>query len=265
MSGSDSLARGVAPAQPGTLHARSAADAVEVAPLPGLTVRFGRGTADDDGGGDVGAAVDLYVGRRDQGVSRRHGELTYLEGGWTLRNVGRQALRLPRGLLPPGSDRTPLAAGYTPVFVKGSGLREHLVELYVVRPEQPYADGPGGVAGRPLPAAWSLSDDERLVLAVLGQRYLRHEPDPRPLPYRQAAEVLAILRPGERWGAQDVARRVEVVRRRLAGVGAYLPALRDEPAPGARGGAPDHRLLTDLVATAALVPPDLALLDGVGG
>ncbi|GAA1500625.1 FHA domain-containing protein [Streptomyces synnematoformans] len=261
MSGSDSLARGVAPAQPGTLHARSAADAVEVAPLPGLTVRFGRGPGDD-----VGVDVDLYVGRRDQGVSRRHGELTYLEGGWTLRNVGQQALRLPRGLLlPPGSDRTPLAAGYTPVFVKGSGFREHLVELYVVRPEQPYADGPAGVAGRPLPAAWSLSDDERLVLVVLGQRYLRHEPDPRPLPYRQAAEVLAILRPGERWGAQDVARRVEAVRRRLAGLGAYLSALREEPAPGARSGTPDHRLLTDLVATAALVPTDLALLDGVGG
>lgn len=259
MSGRDSLARGVTPAQPGTLHARSATDGIEVAPLPGLTVRFGRGPGDDGDGGDV----ELYVGRRDHGVSRRHGELTYLEGGWTLRNTGQQALRLPRGLLlRPDSDRSPLAAGYTPVFVKGSGFREHLVELYVVRPE-PLR--PADPAGRPPPAAWALSDDERLVLVVLGQRYLRHEPDPRPLPYRQAAEVLAILRPGERWGAQDVARRVEVVRRRLAGIGAYLSALRDEQSPEARDRTPDHRLLTDLVAATALVPPDLGLLDGVGG
>ncbi|MEO3851305.1 FHA domain-containing protein [Streptomyces sp. B8F3] len=259
MSGRDSLARGVRPAQPGTLHARSAADGIEVAPLPGLTVRFGRGPGEEGAGGDV----ELSVGRSDQGVSRRHGELTYLEGGWTLRNTGQQALRLPRGrLLPPGSDRLPLAAGYTPVFVRGSGFREHLVELYVVRPE---TAGPEGLAGAPLPEAWALSEDERLVLVVLGQRYLRHEPDPRPLPYRQAAEVMAFLRPGERWGTAEVASRVEDVRRRLARHGGRLPALRAEEAPEPQGCTPDHRLLTDLVAATALVPPDLGLLDGVAG
>jgi hypothetical protein len=262
MSGFDSLARGVRPAQPGTLHARSATDGIQVAPLPGLTVRFGRGPGDDGDGGDV----ELYVGRRDQGVSRRHGELTYLEGGWTLRNTGQQALRLPHGrLLGPGSGRSPLAAGYTPVFVKGSGFREHLVELYVVGPEPPRPGGPAEAAGRPLPAAWSLSDDERLVLVVLGQRYLRHEPDPRPVPYRQAAEVLAFLRPGEPWDAREVARRVEDVRRRLAADGAYLKALRDEQPPEVPDCTPDHRLLTDLVAATALVPPDLGLLDALGG
>ncbi|WP_407562608.1 FHA domain-containing protein [Streptomyces sp. 184] len=263
MSGRDSLARGVAPARPGTLHARTATDGIEVAPLPGLTVRFGRGPGGDGDGGDV----ELYVGRRDQGVSRRHGELTCLEGGWALRNTGQQALRLPHGrLLLPGSDRSPLAAGYTPVFVKGSGFREHLVELYVVRREaiRP-GDGPGGAGGAPLPAVCALSDDERLVLVVLGQRYLRHEPDPRPLPYRQAAEVLAFLRPGERWDAAEVARRVEDVRRRLARGAAYPPVPRDGEAPDPRGCSPDHRLLTELVAGTALVPPDLALLDGVGG
>lgn len=258
MSARDSLARGVTPARPGTLHARSAADGIEVAPLPGLTVRFGRGPGDEGAGGDV----ELYVGRRDQGVSRRHGELTCLEGGWTLRNTGQQALRLPRGrLLPPGSERVPLAGGYTPVFVKGTGFREHLVELYVVRTEPVSAGSPPGTP----PAAWALSEDERLVLVVLGQRYLRHEPDPRPLPYRQAAEVLAFLRPGERWGAAEVARRVEDIRRRLARDVPHPPAVRDGEAPEPQGCTPDHRLLTDLVAATALVPPDLGLLDGVGG
>ncbi|WBB61496.1 FHA domain-containing protein [Streptomyces sp. WMMC500] len=259
MTGRDSLARGVAPAQPGTLHARSATDGIEVAPLPGLTVRFGRGPGDEGAGGDV----ELHVGRRDQGVSRRHGELTCLDGGWTLRNTGQQALRLPHGrLLPPGSDRLRLPPGYTPVFVKGSGFREHLVELYVVRPEP--VSRPGGAEGgtAAAPPAWALSDDERLVLVVLGQRYLRHEPDPRPLPYRQAAEVLAFLRPGERWSAAEVARRVEAVRRRLARDVAYPSAARDAAAPDPRGCGPDHRLLTDLVAATALVPPDLGLLDG---
>ncbi|MFC7099459.1 hypothetical protein ACFQQB_02555 [Nonomuraea rubra] len=40
----DSLARGVAPAPPGTLHARSVNGGVEMPPRPGLTVRFGRGS-----------------------------------------------------------------------------------------------------------------------------------------------------------------------------------------------------------------------------
>lgn len=255
MRARDSLARGVTPAQPGTLHVRSADDGIEVAPLPGLTVRFGRGPGDEGDGGDV----ELHVGRRDHGVSRRHGELTYLEGGWTLRNTGQQALRLPRGrLLPAGSGRLPLPGGYTPVFVKGSGFREHLVELYVVRPEPPPT---GGLPGLALPASWVLSEDERLVLVVLGQRYLRHEPDPRPLPYRQAAEVLAFLRPGERWDTAEVARRVEDIRRRVACDAASVSP--DAQAP--EGGTPDHRLLTDLVAATALVPPDLGLLDGVEG
>ncbi|AZM50027.1 hypothetical protein DMB38_33350 [Streptomyces sp. WAC 06738] len=259
MSGRDSLARGVTPAQPGTLHARSATDGIEVAPLPGLTVRFGRGPGDEGAGGDV----ELHVGGRDQGVSRRHGELTCLEGGWTLRNTGQQALRLPRGrLLPPGSDRLALTAGYTPVFVKGSGFREHLVELYVVRPEPAR---PGDLAGTPPPAAWALSEDERLVLVVLGQRYLRHEPDPHPLPYRQTAEVMAFLRPGERWDAAEVARRVEDVRRRMPRAAGRSPAVPDEEPPEPRGCTPDHRLLTDLVAATALVPPDLGLLDAAGG
>jgi hypothetical protein len=35
------------------------------------------------------------------------------------------------------TEPIPLAAGYTPVFVKGSGYREHLVELYVTGHDEP--------------------------------------------------------------------------------------------------------------------------------
>ncbi|MET9971785.1 FHA domain-containing protein, partial [Streptomyces sp. NPDC006356] len=48
-----SLARGVAPTTPGTLHARTVTGDLTAPPRPGLTVRFGRGDRPD---------VDLGVG-----------------------------------------------------------------------------------------------------------------------------------------------------------------------------------------------------------
>ena len=62
---SASLARGVASAAPGTLHARTVTGELSAPPRQGLTVRFGRGEEPD---------VDLGVGVDDLRVSRRHGE-----------------------------------------------------------------------------------------------------------------------------------------------------------------------------------------------
>ncbi|WP_338058584.1 FHA domain-containing protein [Streptomyces noursei] len=116
---SDSLARGVAPTGPGTLHARTVTGGIEVPPRTGLTVRFGRGERPD---------VDLGVGVDDLRVSRRHGQLTFRGRQWWLTNTGQ--LRLPRGrMVHVSSEPVPLAPGYTPLFVRGAGFREHLVEL----------------------------------------------------------------------------------------------------------------------------------------
>ncbi|MFC5832681.1 FHA domain-containing protein [Nonomuraea insulae] len=249
----ESLARGVAPAPPGTLHARTVHGGVEVRPLPGLTVSFGRGERPD---------VDLCVGEDDLWVSRRHGELTYRKQRWWLRNTGQQLLRLPRGqLMHATTEALPLASGYTPVFVRGSGYREHLVELYVSGHDEDRA--PRRRAVTLPPKRWPLDDEDRLLLVVLGQRYLLYEEGPRPLSYRQAAEQLAYLRPDGDWRERRIENRIEAVRRRLSAGGFPYPLTHDKAA----GGPSDnllHNLLRGLVDSTTLVPPDLDLLEDDG-
>ena len=75
MNSRDSLARGVAPSPPRTLHARSLAGSIRVAPQTGRTIRFGR---------ENRPSVDLSVGEDDLRVSRRHGELIYRQDRWWL-------------------------------------------------------------------------------------------------------------------------------------------------------------------------------------
>ncbi|MFI6011101.1 FHA domain-containing protein [Streptomyces sp. NPDC051243] len=250
---SASLARGVAPTTPGTLHARTVTGELSAPPRQGLTVRFGRGEKPD---------VDLGVGVDDLRVSRRHGELTYRQGLWWLRNTGQQLVRLPRGrMMHLTTEPIPLATGYTPLFVKGSGYREHLVELYVAG-----HDDQGMVSRRRAetvrPETWSLDDDERLLLVVLGQRYLLYEEDPRPLTYRQAAERLAYLRPDAKWNERRIEFRVEAVRRRLHGTGFKYPLLHDK-SEGRRPADNSllHNLIRGLVESTTLVPPDLELME----
>ncbi|MDO0930964.1 FHA domain-containing protein [Streptomyces sp. DG2A-72] len=252
MTPSASLARGVAPTQPGTLHVRSVTGDLSAPPRPGLTVSFGRGEKPD---------VDLGVGVDDLRVSRRHGELTYRQGYWWLRNIGQQLVRLPRGrMMHLTSEPIPLATGYTPLFVKGSGYREHLVELYVAS-----HDDQGPVSRRRAetarPETWALDDDERLLLVVLGQRYLLYEEDPRPLTYAMAAKQLAYLCPDARWNERKIEYRVEAVRRRLDRTGFKYPLMHDK----AQGRPADngllHNLLKGLVESTTLVPPDLDLME----
>ncbi|MET9296829.1 FHA domain-containing protein [Streptomyces sp. NPDC003077] len=249
----ESLARGTAPAAAGTLHLRSVSGHLSVAPRPGAVVTFGRGEP---------PRADLPVGEDDMRVSRRHGELTYRRRRWWLRNTGRQLVRLPEGrLMHTSTDPVPLASGYTPVFIRGSGHREHLVELFVTGHDEPSA-ARHRQAVTLRPRTWPLREDERRLLVVLGQHYLLYEAGPRPLAYRQAAELLECLRPGERWTPRRVEARVEAVRRRLDRGGFPYPLLHDKDS----GAVPSdntllHNLLRGLVESTTLVPPDLALLD----
>ncbi|MFE6401642.1 FHA domain-containing protein [Streptomyces alboflavus] len=250
-----SLARGVAPACPGTLHARSVTGAVRVTPRPGLTVAFGRGELPE---------VALAVGEHDLMVSRRHGELTYRGHQWWLRNTGQQLVRLPRGrMLHASTDPVPLATGYTPLFVRGSGYREHLVELYVSGPDDPGPVARRGAETLP-PRRWSLDDDERLLLVVLGQEYLLYEEGPRPLTYSRAAQQLAYLRPGKNWNERRIEYRVEAVRRRLHDSGFPHPLLHDNSVGRPSDNSLLHNLLRGLVESTTLVPPDLCLMDDDG-
>ncbi|MGV9377611.1 FHA domain-containing protein [Nonomuraea sp. NPDC003707] len=252
MSAPHSLAHGVDPAVPGTLHARTIMGGIRVAPRPGRHVRFGR---------DQRPTVDLRVGADDQSVSRLHAEATYEDSRWWLRNLGQQLVRLPRGqLMHSSTDPVPLAPGYTPLFIRGSGYRQHLVELYVTGA---YGDTQADLhaAATTPPKIWGLSETERLLLVVLGERYLLYEEAPRPLTYNQAEARLAYLRPGEKWRAGIVEDRIEAVRHRLHAAGFTYPLRHDRSEGRPYDNNLLHNLLRGLVESTTLVPPDLDLLE----
>jgi hypothetical protein len=243
MNSRESLARGAPPSRSGTLHARSATGGIRVPPEPGVAIRFGRSRQE----------VQLCVGEDDVRVSRQQGELTFQDSRWWLGNTGTLGLRLPHGrMLPAGAEPLPVGSGYTPLFVSGSGYREHLVELYV----SGYDDRPSLA-----PPAWPLADDEMLLLVVLGQQYLLYQERPRPLTYRQAAEQLKYHRGRARWSERKIQRKIEGVRRRLSRSGFPYEVTGPSNAGAPGDVALMHNLLKGLVESTTLVPPDLALMD----
>lgn len=247
-NGHGSLAHGVPAAAPATLFALSVAGGLSVGPKEGRTLVFGRNRPE----------VHVCVGEDDPRVSREHGVLEHRADRWWIRNTGRLPVRLPGGrLLFAEEEPVPLTEGYTPVFVRGSAHREHLLELFVTG-----ADG-----GRPAarhrdatqqPVLWRLDDDERLVLVVLGQRYLLHEHRPQPLSWRQAADQLAELQPDAGWTPKRVEHAVTAIRTRMSRGG--VPGLTREEVGEPVGNALNDNLIRELVLSTTLVPPDLEIL-----
>ncbi|WP_033443139.1 FHA domain-containing protein [Saccharothrix sp. NRRL B-16314] len=245
----ESLARGVPQAAPGAIVARALAGRLHVDPVEGRTVRFGRNRPN----------VDLCVGETDLRVSRRHGLLTRRDGHWWVTNTGQLPIRMPgtRWLFR-DEESVPLPDGYTPLFVRGSRDREHLLELYV-------ADGtarqlvPQHDSVTQPPTRWRFTPDEHLLLVVLGQRYLLHEANPQPVSRQHAAQVLAELQPDANWSAKRVEHMVADVRARLSAAGVH-GLLREEVGEPV-GNTLNDNLLRELVLSTSLVPPDLALLD----
>jgi len=244
-----SLAFGVPPAAPRTIFALSIAGGIAVPAGDQRTVLFGRNKLD----------VHVCVGEDDRKVSRRHGELTYRDGYWWLANTGRLPIRLPGSqLLFNGEEPVPLAEGYTPLFLPGSSGREHLLEIYVTgadgeRPRSRHRD-----VTQP-PRTWRLDEQERLVLIVLGQRYLLHEARPQPLTWKQTADQLAELQPDDGWTAKRVEHMVVAVRSRLSRNG--VSGLTREEVGEPVGNTLNDGLVRELMLSATLVPPDLALLE----
>jgi hypothetical protein len=246
---------------PGALHAFSHRGAIQVQPEPGRIVRFGRGGDED------GFRVDLPVGTYDLGVSRLHGELTYEQGHWWLRNTGKRLIRLPNNRqLPDRLECTdePIAlnVGFTQVSVMGTADREHAIELYVFG-DLPRASPPPD-ACTVTPRIWELTGDERLVLVVMGQRYLLNEPDASPLTYRETAvelEELAVA-PGKslRSLRKKVERTVEKVRKRFEETGEFPYPLRQDP-DGPYDDTLKRNLLRGLVESTTLGKADLDRLD----
>ncbi len=243
-----SLAHGVPRSARASVYVLSVAGGISVGPKEGRTLVFGRNRPE----------VHVCVGEDDPRVSREHGRLVHRAGKWWIENTGRLPVRLPGGrLLFTAEEPVPLDEGYTPVFVRGSDEREHLLEVYVT----------GDDGGRPAarhrdatqqPVLFRLDDDERLVLVVLGQRYLLHEHRPQPLSWRQAADQLAELQPGAGWTPKRVEHAVTAVRTRMSRNG--VPGLTREEVGEPVGNALNDNLIRELVLSTTLVPPDLALL-----
>lgn len=244
-----SLVFGVDGAGPGALSALTVSGGVTVAPQEGLVVRFGRNRPE----------VEVCVGEDDVRISRQHGLLTCLRGQWSVTVTGKVPARLGESLmLHRDTEPTPLSPGYTPVFLRGSSGRDHLMELHVA----------GAAGGRPPPRPdaitvepkrWRLTAEEHLALVVLGQRYLSYDPQPLPLSRQQAAEQLAELAPCGRWTAKKVEYLVSGVRKRLSDSG--VSGLRRDEVGEPVGLTLAVNLLRELVASTTLVPLDLALLD----
>ncbi|MGQ0840554.1 FHA domain-containing protein [Actinokineospora sp.] len=244
-----SLANGVSRATPGAIFALALTGGITVNPREDRTVHFGRNPGE----------VQVCVGEDDRQVSRRHGVLTYRRGLWWVGNLGKTPIGLPGArLLFSNEAPIPLAGGYTPLFVRGSRDREHLLELYVAGPDGGRPMPHPGDVTRP-PKTWPLTPDERLVLIVLGQRYLRHEPHPQPLSRRQVADQMAELRPHAGWRLKRVEHMVADIRQRLSAAGVFGVVKEDIPEP--IGNSLNHNLIRELMLTTTLVPQDLAILD----
>ncbi len=220
-------------------------------PVAGREVIFGRNRPD----------VHVCLGEDDAQVSRRQGTLTYHQGRWWVTTIGRLPIRCAAGrLLFHGEESLPLDTGYTPLFVRGSGSREHLMEVYVSGPEGARPAPKHEDVTRP-PRVWVLTEDERLALVVLGQRYLLHHPRPQPLTWRQTAARLAELQPHADWREKRVEHMVNKVRLMLSRDG--VPWLTREEVGEPVGNALNDHLIRALMASMTLVPMDLALIDDV--
>jgi hypothetical protein len=231
-----------------TLIAQSIGGGITLGPQEGRTVLFGR-QADE---------VHVCVGADDQGVSRKHGAITFEGGRWHVHNTGRRPMHLPSGSLYPNAEPVPLAGGYTALFVSGSGQRRHLLELYVVG-EDGASPRPRHDDGTHSPTAWPLSSTERLALTVLGQRYLRNEPNPQPLTRHEAAAELRAIDPDGRWTYKTVEHRAKAVRARLSARG--VAGLTAKEAPSPIGNQLNDNLVRELLRSSTLGPDDLARLD----
>ena len=233
---------------PGTLFVLGTQGGLQVEPKPGAMLTFGRNLAE----------VDVCVGGDDDRVSRQHGVFTRDGRHWLLRNTGRLPIRLPASrMIFPDGDPVALPVGYTPMFIRSSSGRDHLVEVRV--------SGPTGAAPQrhtvrtSTQPIWGLAADERLVLVVLGQRYLRHDAYPQPLSWRQVADELGELYPGQGWTAKRAEHIGVAVRKRLSNSG--VSGLTRDEVGDPVGNALNHNLLIELVSSAALIPPDLRVLD----
>lgn len=244
-----SLSRGLPPSPAGTLFALGERGGIMVEPDASFMVIFGRNEPE----------VHVCVGVGDRAVSRQHGLFRREAGRWSVRNTGQLPIRMPGSHLLLSGQEEPPATAYTPLFIRSHPGREHLLEARVSPALTAASLTEDSSASTRHAVVWELSGHERLVAVVCAQRYLRHEAYPQPLSWSQVAHQLTELRPGQNWTAKRAEHVLGRVRKRLADQA--VPGLTRDEIGEPIGNTLNHNLITELLLSTTLVPPDLRLLN----
>ncbi|MEV0643766.1 FHA domain-containing protein [Phytomonospora sp. NPDC050363] len=242
------LADGVPSAPPGTIFALADAGGYAV-PLRKFTLHFGRGRDD----------VHVPIGVNDPSVSRLHGVLSCDGSEWWIRNTGRLPIEIPGAPMLLSGHEALISPGYTPMLIASRRRPSHLLEIHVVGSGPTDSSEDPHVETRP-PDVYDLSLVERMVVTALAQRYLRQEPHPQPVSWRQVADDLNRLPDGRTWTPKSAEHKVGGVRERLASGRDPIPGILREEVGEPVGNVLNHNLIQALLRTATLIPEDLALL-----
>jgi hypothetical protein len=242
---------GRVPAAPaGSIFVLAAAGGFAAPPREKFEVVFGRKEPD----------VHVCIGSDDPRMSRLQGRLVCSGTEWWLRNEGKLPIRLPQSRFLLSGNEIPLAEGYSPLFIRTSKRREHLLEVRVVGAgRKDTLVGTGEDTATAEAESWQIGDTERVVLAALALRYLRQEPHPQPQSWKQvAADLNNAASTHSEWTEKKAANTVLKVRERLT---PHVAGLRLEDWGDPAGNMVNHQLVQELLQTATLRPPDLRLLD----
>ena len=247
-AGTRSLVDKVPPAPPGTIFVL-AADGGYAVPPGTHPLLFGR---DSD-------QVHVAVGVDDPCVSRKHGAFTCVGREWWVRNTGSLPIELPGSILLTGHERR-IDAGFTPLMLRSSKRRSHLLEVRVTGGGRlDAACGVGATTKQP-EDKYELTLQQRMVLTALAQRYLVQDRYPQPLTWKQVATCLNhVPASGKAWTARSVEAKVGDVRQRLSREKG-VPGLTREEVGEPVGNMLNHNLIMELLRTTTLAVQDLLLL-----
>lgn len=244
-----SLAGGVPPAPPGTIFVKAAQGGFAVPPQK-FTLYFGRAARD----------VHVILGSADTRVSRLHGVFTGDGSRWWLRNQGKLPIQFPGEDMVLRDHELPVPTGYTPLTIETPERKIHLLEVYVVGHVGPVLRD-DSQAATDTADVYDLNRTERLVVTVLAQRYLRREPCPQPVSWKQVADDLNRIAPYREWTKRIAEHVVIDLRAKLSGGPSLVPGLlREEGVGEPVGNTLNANLITALLKNATLVPEDLHML-----
>jgi len=243
-----SLAREVPAAPPGTIFVKGPHVGYAVPPRK-FTLFFGR---DED-------EVHVPVGLDDPYISRLHGVFICNGEHWWLRNEGRRPIRVPGGEMLLRGHELPIEDGYAPLTIETPNCRSHLVEVRIVQHTR-HARTNSPQMPTLTTDVYKLTKRQHMVITSLAQRYLRRDPHPQPVTWKQVADDLNHVKPEDNWTAKRVEHIVCDLRKQLSGGTNPVAGLTREEAGEPVGTTLNHNLIQALLKNATLKPEDLHLL-----